>query len=198
MKFFGGLLGLLIFVGLIFGTFLITKTDFYDLKTQDTSYFFEELGQKWAIMNYNMGTNFHGGPRKRAGSQTMRIEDDLRMMSKSFQGFTKRDWAKFWKFIYGPKKSKFFEMKRWRTKREMERFFAKKFPNPFSQFAPNHWKRFWNLIAEDKGFKHVVYSDSVSAEDKALLKSKQAVLIKVPGSVRINYNYSDYDRKGGL
>lgn len=196
-NFFSGLLGLLIVAGMIFGALTFKRSDFYDHRVQDSEYMFADLGQKFDVLKYNISVTFGQYPRKLSSAEKLRIEGELRQMIKPFQSFKPHDWNKFWKFVYSPKKSGFFQMKRWRTKKEMEMFFAGKFPDPFGMYEQKQWQAFWGILEQDKGFKHVVYSDTATEEDMMLVEKKKAVYFKTPEPVRRGLFYSPEDIEGG-
>lgn len=187
MRDWGGIIGALILVGLILGVIQFKKSDFYDHQAQDSDYFFQEIGQNFDVVSYNIRAMFKG-PRKMSGAKRLELEGELKTMFPVFQGFGMYDWRGFWKMIYKPKKHTFLEMKRWRTKSEVETFLKVRF-DELERYTPKHWDAFWSVIEKDKGFKHVAYSDTMSKEDKVLVKKQKAILIEIPGSPRISFTF---------
>lgn len=188
MKNWGGLVGLAILVLIIVGALAYKKTDSYDLMSQQKEHDIYDFNTSIRVMQYNM-RSFFRPPRTLDGTKRLKAEQDLKQFIPPFKDFRQSDWKKFWKFIYKPKRQRNpFAMRRWRTKSEMESFFKGKFENPFANFSPKHWEHFWSVIEDNKKFKHVVYDDTMTEADQALIDQDKAKLLRTPKSSRIRYD----------
>jgi hypothetical protein len=184
-----GLFGFTILAAILLSAVQYKKTDVYDRQAQESEYVSRDVRQLLAVFRYNMST-LHHPPRRPDPTKRLAQEDSLRQLVPVFKDFSARDWKKFWGLLYQPKKlTDWRAMKRWRTKREIEYFFVKKFEDPFARFTPQHWDHFWSIIEEDKRFRHVVYDDTMTEEDELLVKKDKAILLRTPGLVRPQLGY---------
>ena len=181
--------GIAFLAGILLAAVAFKKTDLHDRQAQERDYAARDLDQALAVIRYNIGT-LSAPPRRQDQTKRMQQEDSLRQLASVFKEFSSRDWGKFWELLYKDKKRQsILEMKRWRTKGEIERFMVRKFEDPFAMFTPEHWAYFWGIIEEDKGFRHVVYDDAMTEEDQMLLQKDKAVFLKTPRSVRPQFGY---------
>lgn len=177
-----GLIALIIIVGLLY-----KKTESFDRFSQEKAHVLHDLLTDLEVVQYNVRTEFTP-VRKMDGARKIKYEQDLREIFTEMQLFSGAQWKMFWEILYKPVPgTRWNEMKRWRRKEQIEMTLRQK-GEFFEKFTPKHWEAFWKIIEENKRFKHVVYDDDFSDEDKMLLQKGRAILIRTPKSSRITYD----------
>jgi flavodoxin len=88
-------------------------------------------------------------PRKAPLTSIDREEAMRQYVPYLFGNFTNKDWKDFWAIIYQPidVKEGGLTVKHFRTRDEVQRVLADKYPDPFGYFQENHWYDFWKYIA---------------------------------------------------
>jgi hypothetical protein len=93
--------------------------------------------------NMNISTTT---PSRKIPLTFIRREEALRQFNPDlFANFSEREWGKFWALIYEPidEKQGRFNVKRFRTRQEVENILTKRYPTILEYFKESQWQEVW-------------------------------------------------------
>jgi hypothetical protein len=143
MKYIVNIIVIVLIVALFFALIQFKKGETYGSIHSKISQFFSQL-----INITKQNIKMQTAPQRKPRLTNIEIETGLiGYMPEVFGNFNELDWQNFWALIYEPIKEKkgFFQVRTYRTKDEIEKILAKRYPK-FVDFTEDQWKSFWDVV----------------------------------------------------
>jgi hypothetical protein len=153
MKYAGSIISLLVVALLVWGAIEFKDTPAYYSFKAKLDNVFQKIVQYVQVTKHNImfDVSSERKPPATLIDKEAKLQAFLYPASEEFQRFDDKDWQQFyaylWNLIYGATEEEqgSFEIKRHRSKDEIEEQLIHDYPDPFSRLQRQHWNYFWNI-----------------------------------------------------